>query len=305
MGAGHGHGMQPQSSSGRYVRRLAVGLGVLLIALVVEVGAGLASGSLALLSDAGHVLTDVLGMAMALAAILAARREAAVGRSPQRTFGVYRAEVLAALANAVLLFGVAGWILVEAFERLAEPPEVPGTAMLAASLFGLAANLVVFLMLRQGAKESLNVRAAYLEVLADTLGSVGVLAAGAVTVAFGWRYADPVVAVAIGLFVLPRTWKLGRDALRILLQVAPAHVDVAALRGDLAAVPGVQDVHDVHVWTLTSGMDVGSLHLQAAPGQREAVLASSRNVLYQGYGLDHVTVQIDDDRTASRCIRQW
>ena len=195
MGAGHGHGAGPQSSSGRYVRRLAIGLSVLVIALVVEVVAGVASGSLALLSDAGHVLTDVLGMAMALAAILAARREATTRRSPQRTFGVYRAEVLAALANAVLLFGVAGWILVEAFDRLEEPPEVPGTVMLAASLFGLAANLVVFLLLRQGAKESLNVRAAYLEVLADTLGSVGVLVAGVVTVVFGWRYADPVIAV--------------------------------------------------------------------------------------------------------------
>ncbi|GAA2871061.1 cation diffusion facilitator family transporter [Pseudonocardia halophobica] len=287
------------------MRRLGVGLGVLVVALTVEVAAGLASGSLALLSDAGHVLTDVLGMSMALAAILAARREATSRRSPQRTFGVYRAEVLAALANAVLLFGVAGWILVEAFDRLEEPPEVPGTVMLAASLFGLGANLVVFLLLRQGAKESLNVRAAYLEVLADTLGSVGVLVAGAVTVAFGWRYADPVVAVAIGLFVLPRTWKLGRDALRILLQVAPAHIDVSALQGDLAAVPGARDIHDVHVWTLTSGMEVGSVHLRAAPGEREAVLASSRDVLHRGYGLDHVTVQIEDDRSAASCERQW
>jgi len=264
---------------------------VLAVFLVIEVTVGLATGSLALLSDAGHMFTDVLGVGMALAAITAARGSRNTDR---RTFGLYRAEVLAALANAVLLFVVAAWVLVEAARRFADPPEVPGLALMLTAAAGLVANLVVFALLRDGAKESLNVRGAYLEVLADTLGSVGVLIAGAVTSMFDWRYADPLVAIAIGVFVLPRTWSLGRQAVLILVQAAPAHVDVAAVQSGLAELAGVSDVHDVHVWTLTSGMEVGSAHLQIiAAADPAAVLSSAQELLLRVHRLPHFTVQVE------------
>jgi cobalt-zinc-cadmium efflux system protein len=304
MGAGHGHGhgidaADAGSASGRHVRRLAISLGVLAAFLVLEVVVGLATSSLALLSDAGHMFTDVLGVGMALAAITAAR---ASRRNDRRTFGLYRAEVLAALANAVLLFAVAGWVIVEAVRRFTEPPEVPGLPLLITAAAGLGANLVVFAMLRQGAKESLNVRGAYLEVLADTLGSVGVMVAGAVTLLFGWRYADPIVAIGIGLFVLPRTWSLGRQAVRILVQAAPAHVDVAAVRDGLGALEGVQDVHDVHVWTLTSGMEVGSAHLTVdAACNPGTVLTAAQKYLTEHHDLDHFTVQVEPPGTHTGC----
>lgn len=302
MGAGHGHGTDVAtgaSASGRHVRRLAVALGILVAFLVLEVVVALATGSLALLSDAGHMFTDVLGVGMALAAITAARSSQ---RSDRRTFGLYRAEVLAALANAVLLFGVAGWVLFESVQRFADPPEVPGLPLMITAAAGLGANLVVFAMLRQGAKESLNVRGAYLEVLADTIGSVGVLLAGLVTLLFGWRYADPIVAIGIGLFVLPRTWSLARQALRILVQAAPAHVDVAAIRNELAELDGVRDVHDVHVWTLTSGMEVGSAHLSVdARCDPAAVLSAARDLLKEGHDLPHFTVQVEPPGSRTGC----
>jgi cobalt-zinc-cadmium efflux system protein len=295
VGAGHGHG----HASRRHVPRLAASLGVLVAFLLVEVVVGLWTGSLALLSDAGHMFTDVLGVAMALAAITAAR---AAATSDRRTFGLYRAEVLAALANAVLLFGVAAWVLVEAVQRFSAPPEVPGLPLMLTAAAGLVANLVVFALLRDGARESLNVRGAYLEVLADTLGSFGVLLAGAVTLAFGWTLADPLVAVAIGLWVLPRTWSLGRQAVRILVQAAPAHVDVAAVRAELAAVEGVRDVHDLHLWTLTSGMEVGSAHLTVAPeADPTAVLAAAQTMLVERHRLAHMTLQVEPPGCRTGC----
>ncbi|WP_147256308.1 cation diffusion facilitator family transporter [Pseudonocardia hierapolitana] len=301
MGAGHGHGIDAAgtSASGRHVRRLAISLGVLLASLVLQVVVGLMTSSLALLSDAGHNFTDVLGMGMALAAIAAARASRSDDR---RTFGLYRAEVLAALANAVLLFGVAGWVLLEAVQRFADPPEVPGLPIVLTAVVGLAANLFVFALLRRGAKESINIRGAYLEVIADTLGSLGVLLAGVVTLVFGWRHADPIVAIGIGLFILPRTWSLGRQAVRILVQAAPAHVDVAAVRAELAALEGVQDVHDVHVWTLTSGMEVGSAHLTIGAACDPAeVLTSAQRLLTERHALAHFTVQVEPPGCRTGC----
>lgn len=298
-GHGHGHGGDAASASGRYVRRLAIAFGVLAAFLVLEVVVGLATSSLALLSDAGHMFTDVLGIGMALAATTAARRG---GRDDRRTFGLYRAEVLAALANAVLLFAVAGWVLVEAIGRFADPPDVPGLPVMLAAAAGLVANLVAFALLREGAKESLNLRGAYLEVLADTVGSVGVLIAGAVTLLFGWRYADPIVAIGIGLFVLPRTWSLGRQAVRILVQAAPAEVDVAAIRTDLAELDGVLDVHDVHIWTLTSGMEVGSAHL-GVDGRCDpaVVLSTAQTLLAQRHRVAHFTLQVEPPGARTGC----
>lgn len=299
MGAGHGHGTPAGSAGGRYRGRLAIALGILLAFLALEVAVGLATSSLALLSDAGHMFTDVLGVGMALAAIATAR---GTGTSDRRTFGLYRAEVLAALANAVLLCGVAVWVVVEAVGRFAAPPAVPGLPLLLTAAAGLLANVAVLALLRDGATESLNLRGAYLEVLADLVGSVGVLLAGAVTLATGWPFADPLVAIAIGLFVVPRAVGLGRQAVRILVQGAPAHVDVPRVRAELAALPGVLDVHDVHLWTLTSGMEVGSAHLSvdgdADPG---AVLSAARHLLADGHGLPHFTIQVEPPGARTHC----
>lgn len=233
-----------------------------------------------------------------MAAITAARRPA-VGKS---TFGLYRIEVLAALANAVLLFGVAGYILYEAIGRLMAPPEVPGLPMMLTAAAGLLANLVVFGLLRRGSAESLNVRGAYLEVLADTVGSVGVLIGGALTWAFGWYLADPVVAVAVGLFVLPRTFKLARQALRILVQQAPEGVDVHRLQGELADIDSVVEVHDLHVWTLTSGMEVASAHLATeAEADHGDVLTSAQRLLAERYRIEHATLQVEPADCAGGC----
>jgi cobalt-zinc-cadmium efflux system protein len=300
VGAGHGHSPAAAGSAGgRYVRPLWISLGVLLAFLVLEVVVGVATSSLALLSDAGHMFTDVLGVGMSLAAISAAR---GAGPTDRRTFGLYRGEVLAALANAALLCGVAGWVVVEAVRRFAAPPDVPGLPLMLTAAAGLTANVVVLLLLRDGARESLNVRGARLEVLADLLGSVGVLLAGAVTLLTGWAYADPIVAIAIGLFVVPRAVGLGRQAVRILVQAAPAHVDLPRVRSELGALAGVRDVHDVHVWTLTSGMEVGTAHLSihagADPG---AVLSAARHLLADGHGLTHFTVQVEPPGADRHC----
>src|SRR5690606_13465082 len=200
------------SASARYIPRLAIAAGLGAVTLVTQVTVGLSTSSLALLSDSAHVFTDVFGIVMALAAVLIALRAAS---RPDRTFGLHRGEVFAALLNSLLLFGVAGWVLYEAVSRLAAPPEVPGWPVTIVAVIGLAMNVAAFLALRSGAEESLNVRGAYLEVMADMLGSFGVLISGLLTVLFGWRYADPLIGVGIALFVLPRAFTLGRRAVRI------------------------------------------------------------------------------------------
>jgi len=300
MGHGHGHGgTGVLSASARHVWRLWAAFGIAAAFMVVELTVGVLTSSLALLSDGAHMLTDVVGVGLALAAIMAARR---AGTGGGRTFGLYRAEVLAALANAVLLFGVAAYVLIEALNRISDPPAVPGLPVLVAAALGLAANVVSFGLLRGGAQESLNIRGAYLEVLADLIGSVGVLLSGAITLLTGWRYADPLIGVAIGLFVLPRTWTLAKRSLRILFQHAPERVDVGTLTADLAAVVGVCEVHDVHVWTLTSGMEVVSAHLIVSGGVDQGkVLAAARTVLADDYQLDHATLQLEPRGSAGEC----
>ena len=293
-GHGHAHGgaAQALSAGGRYRHRLRWAFAITFTFFVVEVVGGLLTNSLALLSDAGHMFTDVLGLGMALAAIEAARRRT----HPQRTFGVYRLEILAALANAVLLFAVALYVLYKAVRRFQDPADVPGIPLLAVAGVGLAANLVAFALLREGAKESLNIEGAYLEVLADTIGSVGVIIAAIVLTVTGWPYVDPIVGAAIGLFVLPRSWRLGRQAVRILVQAAPAHLTPEQVRRDLATLHGVVDVHDLHLWTLTSAMDVASAHLMVGSGtDPHAVLDQARDLLHQRYGIDHATLQVEPD----------
>jgi cobalt-zinc-cadmium efflux system protein len=287
----HAHGVARAAT--RHKGRLLAALVVLGGVTVVEVVAGFATRSLALLSDAGHMLTDVGGLGMALAAIHVADR---AGADRRRTFGLYRLEILAALANAVLLFAVAIYVVVEAVRRWGDPPEVLAGPMLVVAVFGLAANLVAFGLLREGSRESLNVQGAYLEVLSDLVGSVGVIVAAAVIVATGWTWVDPAVGVAIGLFILPRTWRLAGQALRILVQAAPPGLDLAELEAELRAVDGVVDVHDLHVWTLTSEMDVASVHLMVREGSdTHGVLDRARVVLRDGHGIDHATLQVEPD----------
>ena len=278
------------SAGRRHRRHLAIALGLTAAVLVVELVVALATGSLALLSDAGHVLTDAVGLALALTAITLASRPA----TDTRTYGRLRLEALAALTNALLLSGVALYVLVEAARRLSDPAEVPGLGLVAVALVGLVVNVVAFGLLRAGAAENINLRGAFLEVVADLVGSVGVLTAGVVVLLTGWPYADPVVGVAIGLFVLPRAWRLGADALRVLLEDAPAGVDVREVRGALAGVPGVDDVHDLHVWTLTSGTDLASAHVRMAEGADQgAVLAGATTVLRERFGVAHATIQTE------------
>ena len=303
MSHGHGHGISPAeaatSNSGKHVNKLWIAAGLGLVTFVLQVTVGLFTSSLALLSDSAHVFTDIFGIFMALAAILVAQRAA---RRPDRTFGMYRTEVFAALANAILLFAVAGWVLYEAASRFTDPPEVPGLPVATVAVVGLAMNVIAFLMLRSGAKESINIRGAYLEVMADMVGSVGVLVSGLVTLAFGWRYADPVIGVAIGLFVLPRAFNLGRHAVRILLQQAPDRIDVTSIIEKINALPGVVDAHDLHVWTLTSGMEVASVHVTAvSDADPTTVLAATRTLLAEAFELGHATVQVELQGSDGKC----
>ena len=292
-GGGHAHSHASIRSGERHKGKLFLAFCVLATLMVVEMVAGIVTGSLALLSDAGHMLTDVLGLGMALAAIQLASRGS---KRSQNTFGLYRLEILAALANSVLLFGVAFYVLYEAVNRIGDPVEIDAVPVLIVAVLGLIANLIAFALLREGAKESLNVEGAYLEVLADTLGSVGVIVGAIVIELTGWTWVDPAVGVAIGMWILPRTWKLGGQALRILVQAAPPDLDVDAITADLEAVDGVVDVHDLHAWTLTSDMEVVSAHLMITAGtDAHGVLDQARSVLRDRYGIAHATLQVEPD----------
>jgi cobalt-zinc-cadmium efflux system protein len=286
---GHSH-PSAATAGGRHRRPLFIAFGLTAAYMVVEFVVGLSVNSLALISDAAHMGTDVLGLGMALAAITLASRPA----TSQRTFGFYRLEVLAALANGILLFGVAGYVLFEAIQRFSSPPEVPGVPLLITAVIGLIVNLISFRLLMAGSKESLNVKGAYLEVLGDLLGSIGVIVAAVVLFTTGWAYADPIIGVGIGLFILPRTFTLTRQALRILLEVAPPHIDMRKVRADVLAVEGVVDIHDLHVWTITSGMDSATGHIViASEADYPAVLAAVVATLRDEHEISHVTVQCE------------
>jgi cobalt-zinc-cadmium efflux system protein len=219
--------------------------------------------------------------------------------SPARTYGWHRAEVFTAVGNAILLFGVSVFILYEAVDRLGNAPKVPGVPMIVVAVAGLVANAIVVLLLRSSSKDSLAVKGAYMEVVADTVGSIGVLIAGIVTVTTHWPYADVVVAVFVALWVQPRAISLARAALRILSESSPSHIDVDELRGALAAVDGVIDVHDLHVWTLVPGKDMATAHLTSC-ADSVRVLGDARAVL-AARGLEHATVQVEPPENAGDC----
>ena len=292
MGAGHDH----SHGGDTRVSRMLIAAAILTVFFGIELVTALWINSIALLADAGHMLTDLVAMFMGLTAVLLARRGST---SAARTYGWHRAEVFTAVANAVLLLGVAGFILYEAFERLSETPEVPGVPLIVVALAGLIANAVVVLLLRGDSEKSLAVKGAYMEVVADTVGSIGVLIAGIVTVTTGWPYADVVVAVLVALWVLPRAFSLARSALRILSESSPSHIDVDELRQALADIPGVTEVHDLHVWTLVPGKDMATTHLTSTADSAE-VLGAARAVL-AARGLAHATVQVEPPGCTDDC----
>jgi cobalt-zinc-cadmium efflux system protein len=298
MGAGHQHGGGAHgghgTASAAYRGRLWIALGIAVLLLVAEVVGAALTGSLALLADAGHVATDVVGIAVALVAIQVANRPA----SGRRTFGLARMEILAALLNCLLLLGVGGYILLEAVERLREPAEVSGGLTIVFGLTGLVLNGVSLLLLMRGQRESLNVRGAFLEVLADTLGSFAVVVAALVILLTGWQRADVVASLVIAAMIVPRTVKLARDAVDVLLESAPKNVDTDEVREHILTVPGVEGLHDLHVWTITSGMPVLSAHVVVSRevlgelGQ-ERMLHELQDCLGGHFAVEHCTFQLE------------
>ena len=280
------------TAGAKHAKRLAWALVMTATYMVAEVIGGLVTGSLALLADAAHMMTDVGGLALALLAIRFAAREA----TPQRTFGYLRMEVLSALTNAVVLLLLTVYILYEAYQRFLSPPEVLSGPMLVVAAIGLVVNLISMRLLADGSSESLNVKGAYFEVLSDMLGSIGVIAAALLMMWKGWVLADPIIGAGIGLFIVPRTWSLLSQATHILMEGTPSNVDVGLIEKKLLAIPGSVAVHDLHVWTITSGFDAMSCHLVVADMTiGRDTLRQARRIMKDDFGIDHVTIQIEDE----------
>ncbi|MEU9878645.1 cation diffusion facilitator family transporter [Streptomyces phaeochromogenes] len=311
MGAGHSHGhahgaadVGGGTAAAAYRGRLRVALWITLTVMVVEIVGGIVANSLALVADAAHMATDALGLAMALLAIHFA------GRPPSgnRTFGYARAEILAALANCLLLLGVGGYVLYEAIQRFVTPTETEGGLTAVFGLIGLVANMISLSLLMRGQKDSLNVRGAFLEVAADALGSLAVLVSAVLVLTTGWQAADPVASIAIGLMIVPRTWKLLRETLNVLLEAAPDDVDMAAVRSHIRALPGVEGVHDLHAWTITSGLPVLSAHVVVGAEAldtigHEKLLHELRTCLGDHFDVEHCTFQLEPDGHAAHEMR--
>lgn len=294
MGHDHSHGLSG-SAGAQHRGRLALVLVLSVVVLVVEAVVGWLTGSLALIADAGHMLSDSIGVAMALAAITVAQ----LGRpGSRRTFGYHRTEVLAAGLNGLILIGLAGWILWRAIGRLGDPHDLEAGPVLIAGAVGLVVNLIGLQLLRQGASESLNVRGAYLEVMGDALGSVAVLVSAGIVAATGWTRADAIASLLIAAFIVPRAIALLREVVEVLLEGTPRNVDLDELRRHILSAPGVVDVHDLHVWTITSGMPVMSAHVVvdesvAEMGEAHAVLDHLTGCLSDHFDVEHSTFQIE------------
>ncbi|MEW2452255.1 cation diffusion facilitator family transporter [Streptomyces parvulus] len=299
MGAGHDHGHAHGAPPGgtataAYRGRLRVALGITLTVMVVEIVGGVLADSLALIADAAHMATDALGLGMALLAIHFASRPA----SDRRTFGYARAEILAALANCLLLLGVGGYVLYEAIERFITPAGTQGGVTVVFGAIGLVANMVSLALLMRGQKDSLNVRGAFLEVAADALGSLAVIVSALVILATGWQPADPIASLLIGLMIVPRTLRLLRETLDVLLEAAPKGVDIAEVRAHILALDGVEDVHDLHAWTITSGMPVLSAHVVVSGETLSAIghekmLHELQGCLGDHFDVEHCTFQLE------------
>ena len=283
---GHAH----NHAAGANSKMLAIALGLTTTFLIAELIGSFVFNSLALLSDAAHMFTDSAALAIALAAVKIGQRPA----DDARTFGYRRFEILAAAFNALLLFAVAGYVLYEGIARFFKPSEVQSTGMLVVAAIGLVINIIAMRLLAAGKDNSLNIKGAYLEVWADMLGSLGVIVGALVIMFTGWQWVDPLVAIGIGLWVLPRTWILLKDTMQILLEGVPRGMDLKEVRGAISAVPGVAGVHDLHIWSLSSDDRSMSTHVELAEGQDfEAVRAAVAAMLLERYDIEHSTIQIE------------
>ena len=291
MSGHHGHDHSHAVVTEGNARKLTIALMLTMTFLIIEVVAGLITQSLALLSDAAHMFTDAAALAIALAAIKIAKRPA----DDKRTFGYQRFEILAALFNASMLFFVAMYILYEAYQRFTQPPEIQSIGMLVVASIGLVINLISMKILMSSATESLNMKGAYLEVLSDALGSLGVII-GAVIIYFtNWYWVDTIIAVAIGFWVLPRTWILLKQSINILLEGVPEEVDIEKLRNDLLALDGVESIHQLKVWAITSKNIHLTVHLFAPNADRKQLHYAAAEMLSHEHGIAEVTLQIEDD----------
>jgi cobalt-zinc-cadmium efflux system protein len=258
--------------------------------MVVEGVAGWLTGSLVLLADAGHMLTDVGAIGLALSSIWFARRPA----TAQKTFGYYRLEIMAALINALMLIGVSGFILYEAYQRFDDPPAVASLPLIIVASTGLVVNLVGMRLMSEASHVSLNMHGVFLELLSDLLGSIGAIVAGIVLLVTGWRYADPLFAAAIGLFMLPRTWLLLKSSVDVLLEGTPSEISVAKVQQELLALPGIVGLHDLHIWMITSGFVAMSGHAVILEGQdRDRLLVAATTLLHDQFDISHVTLQLE------------
>ncbi|MCD7443298.1 cation diffusion facilitator family transporter [Streptomyces lincolnensis] len=300
MGAGHDHGHAHShaptggTATAAYRGRLRVALSITLTVMVVEIVGGVVADSLALVADAAHMATDALGLGMALLAI----HFSGMPPSDRRTFGYARAEILAALANCLLLLGVGGYVLYEAIQRFVTPADTEGGLTIVFGAIGLVANMISLTLLMRGQKESLNVRGAFLEVAADALGSLAVLISAVVILTTGWQAADPIASLVIGLMIVPRTFKLLRETLDVLLEAAPKGVDIAEVRAHILALDGVEDIHDLHAWTITSGLPVLSAHVVVRSDVLSAIghekmLHELQGCLGDHFDVEHCTFQLE------------
>ncbi|PQA91487.1 cation transporter [Chryseobacterium shigense] len=260
--------------------------------MIAEVIGGLVTQSLALMADAAHMLTDVVGLFLAFIAIKIGERKA----DASKTFGYYRTEILAAVINAVVLLGISVYVLYEAYQRFQNPPAVQSKTMLIVAGIGLVVNIIGMMILRKDSEGSLNMKGAYFEVLSDMLTSIGVMIAGVIMLTTGWYYADPIISAAIGLLIFPRTWRLLKEAVNVLLEGTPKDVDIHQLRQSLEEVPGVKDVHDLHVWSLTSSVNAMSAHIvRNNRTAQNPLLKTLTEVTTANFKISHTTFQIEEE----------
>lgn len=268
--------------------------------MVAEFVGGLLTNSLALLADAGHMLSDVGALGLSLFAVWIAERPP----TSRRTYGFHRAEILAALVNGATLIAISVSIFIEAYHRLWQPSVVQGEAMLAVAVGGLVVNLIGLVLLHGGRQDNLNVRGAWLHVLTDALGSIGAIVAGGLIWARGWQWADPVASILIGLLVIYSSWRLLAESVSVLLESAPHGIDVDKVEETMQRVPGVLAIHDLHVWSITSGLDCLSAHVVAAEGEPYAALLKRiRDALHDSFGIDHLTIQIEPEGFEEKATR--
>jgi cobalt-zinc-cadmium efflux system protein len=287
LGAGHSHGT---ARSPRGIFKLKIALGLTFLYMLAEAVGGWFSNSLALIADAGHMLTDVAALSLTLLAFRFASRPA----TSKKTYGYYRLEILAAFVNGVALVVLSLWIIYEAYERWTSAPEIKGAEMLAVAIGGLIVNFIALMLLHADSSENLNMRGAWLHIVGDLLGSVAAIVAGLAIIFFGYVWADAVTSVVISVIIIASSWRLILNSVNVLLEGTPSHIDMASLQGSILRTPGVTGVHDLHVWTISSGIDALSAHISHDRSQGHSeLLAVIRDKLHDEFGIDHLTIQME------------